>query len=235
MVLGKVCTRNCLFCGVKSSRVGQPIDEKEPKNIAKAVKEMNLKYAVLTAVDRDDLKDFGAGHFAKCIKEIKKENFGVRVEALIPDYQGKISYLRKIVKAKPVVIGHNLETVERLQEIARDSRASYKQSLELIHNVKMLDSGIFTKSSLMLGVGEEKQEVEQAMDDLRKADCDFLTLGQYLQPTKKNLPVKKFVLPEKFEEFRKIGLKKGFKYVASGPLVRSSFRAGDFFEGNWKL
>jgi len=230
MVLGRVCTRNCLFCGVESAKKGQALDKEEPANIGKAIKSFGLRYAVLTSVDRDDLPDLGAGHFSNCIKAVKKE--GVRVEALIPDFQGRKTCLQKIVEAKPNVIGHNLEVVERLQGFARDARASYRRSLKVLENVKKLDGGIFTKSSLMLGLGEEREEIEQAMDDLRSVECDFLTLGQYLQPSKKNLPVIEFVEPKVFEELREIAKGKGFRKVVSGPLVRSSYKAGDLFEGS---
>jgi len=232
MLMGSVCTRNCLFCSVESGKP-KALDASEPKKIAKAVKEMKLRYAVLTSVDRDDLADCGAGHFAKCISEVKRT--GAKVEALVPDFQGRPDCLEKIAAAKPVVLGHNIEVVERLQQKARDAKASYAQSLELLHKIKALDSGILTKSSLMLGLGESFGEVLKAMDDLLAAECDFLTLGQYLQPCKKALPVFEYVKPEVFAELREIALEKGFKDVAAGPLVRSSYRAGELFEGKGNL
>lgn len=228
ILMGNVCTRNCLFCSVKSAKKGQALDAKEPEKLALAAKEMELKYVVLTSVDRDDLDDLGAGHFAECIRAVKKG--GIRVEALIPDFQGRKDCLEKIVRTGPGVIGHNIEVVERLQGIARDSRASYKQSLQLLHNIKAFNPKIKTKSSIMLGLGESMEEVLGAMDDLREVGCDFLTIGQYLQASKKNPPVHEYVEPEVFEKLRKAGLEKGFDFVASGPLVRSSFKAGEFFE-----
>jgi len=228
MLMGSICTRNCNFCSVKSARHGEALDESEPRRIADAVRGMSLQYAVLTSVDRDDLPDFGAGHFAECISEIKKQNNGVKVEALIPDFRGRKDCLEKIAGAKPDVIGHNIEVVERLQGIARDAKASYMQSLSVLRNAKLLDGKIFTKSSIMLGLGETCAEVLKVMDDLLSVQCDFLTLGQYLQPTKMNLPVVEFVVPEKFAEYREIALQKGFRRVESGPLVRSSYKAGDF-------
>ena len=233
MLMGDVCTRNCRFCSVKSGKQGETLDASEGKKIAEAAKKVGLKYVVLTSVDRDDLPDLGAGHFASCITEVKKA--GMKVEVLIPDFQGREDCIRKIVETKPNVLGHNIEVVERLQKEVRDTRASYKQSLGLLHKVKGLDAGMRTKSGLMLGLGESKEEVLAALDDLRKVGCDFLTLGQYLQPTKKNILVKEYIKPEVFRELAEAGLEKGFEYVASGPLVRSSYRAGDFFEGKRNL
>jgi lipoic acid synthetase len=224
LVLGGVCTRHCLFCAVRSGCSGETIDPSEPEKIACSVKRFGLRYVVLTSVDRDDLPDFGAGHFASCISEIKKSR-GAKVEALIPDFSGDIGSLRRIVEAGPDVIGHNIEVVERLQGTVRDARASYRQSLGVLANVKKLCSGILTKSSIMLGLGETKEEVLQAMRDLLGAGCDFLTIGQYLQPSKRNIPVQRFVTPAEFEEYREIALQMGFRGVESGPLVRSSYRA----------
>jgi len=232
MVLGDVCTRNCRFCASKSAVKGVELDAEEPKKIADAVKKLGLKYVVLTSVDRDDLFDGGAGHFAECVKKIKQENKNVRVEVLIPDFLGSEKALRTVVKAQPDVIAHNIEVVERLQGIARDSKANYGQSLAVLKNVKKLNSGIFTKSSLMIGLGETFEEILKTMDDLLAAGCDFLTIGQYLQPTSKQLKVKEFIAPEKFKEFEKLAYSKGFKFVASAPLVRSSYKAGEFFEEN---
>ncbi len=233
ILMGNICTRNCLFCAVQSGKKGQELDSREPEKLALAAKEMALKYVVLTSVDRDDLDDLGARHFAECIKAVKKS--GIRVEALIPDFQGRKDCLEEIVQAKPDVIGHNIEVVERLQRTVRDSRASYEQSLQLLHNIKVLDPKIKTKSSIMLGLGETVEEVLQAMDDLGEVGCDFLTIGQYLQASKKNLPVHEYIKPEVFEGLKKAGLEKGFGFVASGPLVRSSFKAGEFFEGKRNL
>jgi lipoic acid synthetase len=228
MVLGKVCTRNCLFCSVESSSKGQALDGREPAKVAEAVREFGLKYAVLTSVDRDDLPDLGAGHFSECIKAVKAT--GAKAEALIPDFQGRADCLQRIVEAGPDVIGHNVEVVKRLQKTARDARAGYRQSLAVLSKLKELDESILTKSSIMLGLGEKSEEVLQAMADLRKAGVDLLTLGQYLQPSRENLPVAEFVKPEKFKEYEKAALEKGFLGVFSGPLVRSSFRAGEMYE-----
>ncbi len=228
IVLGKICTRNCHFCGVQSAKQGEALDKKEPEKITDAVKRFGLRYVVLTSVDRDDLPDFGALHFAECIKAVKAA--GARVEALIPDFQGSTECLQKVIEARPDVIGHNIEVVERLQAIARDRRASYEQSLDVLRNAKKLNKMIFTKSSIMLGLGERRKEVEHTMDDLLAVECDLLTLGQYLQPSKRNLPVQRFLTPEEFAELKRIALQKGFKHVEAGPLVRSSYRAGAFFE-----
>lgn len=232
MILGDVCTRHCGFCSVKSAKEGRIVDKNEPKKIADAVRRLNLKYVVLTSVDRDDLSDYGSGHFAECIKEIKKECPGVRVEALIPDFNGNIDCLKIVVDAKPDVIGHNIEVVRELTTIARDARAGYEKSLKVLMNVKKLDNKIYTKSSIMLGLGETEKQVLNAMDDLRMAGVDFLTIGQYLQPTKNNLEVKEFIEPDKFDYYKRIAEEKGFRYVTSGPLVRSSFKAAEMFTLN---
>ncbi|MBN2067489.1 MAG: lipoyl synthase, partial [Candidatus Diapherotrites archaeon] len=232
LILGQVCTRKCMFCAVQSARHGQNLDSKEPQHIARAVKEFGLECAVLTSVDRDDLPDLGAGHFARCIGAVK--NAGASVEALIPDFQGSAACLRKIVEAGPDVIAHNIEVVERLQKTARDARASYKQSLGVLRKVKELNPKIFTKSSIMLGLGETREEVLQAMDSLLNAGVDFLTLGQYLQPNRKCIPVSEFIEPKQFNEFKEIALEKGFKKVLSGPLVRSSYRAAELIQGPGK-
>jgi lipoic acid synthetase len=184
---------------------------------------------VLTSVDRDDLEDGGAQHFAKTIRSLHAIKMPIIIEALIPDFGGSLESLRVVVNAEPDVIGHNLETVERLTPKVRDRRAGYRQSLEVLRSIKVLNKRILTKSSLMLGLGETENEVLQAMSDLREAGVDFLTLGQYLQPSKNQLEVAEYVRPEKFDHLRKKGEAMGFKYVASGPLVRSSYRAGELF------
>ncbi|MFH1588574.1 MAG: lipoyl synthase [Candidatus Diapherotrites archaeon] len=229
MVLGNICTRGCRFCSVKTSKNGAPLDENEPKNLAKAVKEFNLGYVVITSVDRDDLADFGAGHFSKCVKEIKKQNPKIIIELLIPDFNGNKNCLDAIIKSNPNVIGHNIETVKRLQEKIRDRKANYSQSLNVLKYIKKNSPKTFTKSSLMLGLGETEKEILGVMDDLRKIKVDFLALGQYLQPTKKQLEVKEFVSPEKFEFYRQKALEKGFLFCASGPFVRTSYNANEFF------
>ncbi len=229
MVLGDLCTRGCRFCAVSKKAVGREPDRMEPKRLAFAVKEWGLDYVVVTSVCRDDIADQGAGHFAECIKEIKKENPKVIVEVLIPDFSGNIEYLGKIIAAKPDVIGHNIETVERLSPYVRDRRAGYRKSLEVLKASKELDSTIYTKSAMMLGLGEEHDEILQSMKDLREAGVDFLAMGQYLRPTKNHIEVKEYVKPEAFERLKQEALGLGFMYVASGPFVRSSYKAGEFF------
>jgi lipoic acid synthetase len=205
------------------------LDQREPENVAFALSQMNLTYVVLTSVDRDDLPDGGASHFAKTIHLIKKRCPDLLVEVLIPDFQNDLDALRMIVKARPDVISHNIETTLWLTSKVRDSRANYWQSLSVLKNVKKLNSSIYTKSSIMVGLGEREEEVRFAMIHLRDAGVDFLTIGQYLRPSKRHLPVVEYVTPNKFAEYKLIGEETGFKYVASGPLVRSSYRAGEFF------
>ncbi|MEM4254887.1 MAG: lipoyl synthase [Candidatus Norongarragalinales archaeon] len=229
MVLGSICTRGCHFCSVGKGIEGQPIDVLEPWKIASAVRKWGLDYVVITSVDRDDLPDQGAEHFAKCIRAIRKHCEGVLVEVLIPDFRGDEQCLKTIVEAKPDVIAHNVETVEELQRVARDMRAGYAQSLGVLENVKKMDSTIFTKSSIMLGMGEQDESVLKTMDDLRSVKCDFITFGQYLRPTERELPVFEYVAPEKFGWFKTKALEKGFLYCASGPFVRSSYKAGELF------
>ncbi len=230
MILGITCTRNCRFCGVRSANKGDVLDVLEPSNIAFAVRDLKLKHVILTSVDRDDLPDFGAGHFALCIKKIKEINPEVTTEVLIPDFSGREDLLKLIVSARPDVVGHNVEVVERLQSSVRDRRANYVQSLFVLESIKKLNKHIFTKSSLMLGLGESFDEVVDTMRDLRGINCDFLTIGQYLMPSKKSVLVVEYVHPDIFNKLRKSGLKLGFKYVFAGPLVRSSYMAGAFFD-----
>jgi lipoic acid synthetase len=200
--------------------------------LAAAIDDVGLDYVVITSVDRDDLSDGGAEHFAECIQAIKDRNSDTKVEVLVPDFMGETEPLRTVVRAGPDVIGHNLETVRHLQGEYRDPRAGYYQSLSVLERVKKLDSDVFTKSSLMLGFGEDESEVHRAMDDLRGAAVDILTLGQYLRPSKDHPPVEEYVPPEQFEAYRETGESKGFLFVASGPTVRSSYRAGEFFVEN---
>ena len=233
MLMGDVCTRGCKFCAVKTGNPMMQLDAEEPKKLAKALAEIKLfDYVVLTSVNRDDLEDGGASHFAECIKEIKKEYPEIIVEVLIPDFKGYVEALKKIVDAKPDVIAHNIETIERLQKKVRDFRANYRQSLEVLNNVKKLNPKIYTKSSIMLGLGETGEEIVQAMKDLRAIDVDILTIGQYLRPTEWHLAVMQYVPPEKFEYFRQKALELGFLYCASGPFVRSSYKAGEMFVRN---
>lgn len=234
MLLGATCTRSCRFCAVRSAKQGEPVDPQEPENVARAVRELGLRYVVLTSVTRDDLPDGGAAHFAATIEAIERARLGAFVEALIPDFQGDPRALERVVAAEPAVIGHNLETVARLTPGVRDRRASYERSLHVLRTIKQLNPKIYTKSSLMLGLGEAEEEVLQAMRDLRAAGVDILTLGQYLRPTRWHLPVQEYITPERFARYRELGEELGFLYVASGPLVRSSYRAGEFFIENLK-
>jgi lipoic acid synthetase len=229
MLLGDTCTRGCRFCAVKTGNPKGVVDENEPVKIASSIQKLSLEYIVLTSVDRDDLPDGGSNHFARTITETKKLDSKVIIEVLIPDFRGDWEALANIVRAKPEVIAHNIETVERLTPSVRDRRAPYHQSLALLEKVKEMDPAIFTKSSIMLGLGETEEEILITMKDLRDKGVDVLTLGQYLQPTKKHLPVVEFITPEKFDYYAIAGEKMGFAYVASGPLVRSSYKAGEYF------
>jgi lipoic acid synthetase len=229
MVMGDTCTRGCRFCAVDTSRKPAPLDPAEPENVATAIAEMQLDYVVVTSVDRDDLPDQGAHHFAACIRAIRAKNPDTLIEVLIPDFRGDYGLLLAVVEAKPDVLAHNVETVERLTPRVRDPRAGYRQSLDVLAAIKTLDPGMHTKSSLMLGLGEQDDEVEVAMADLRAVGCDFLTFGQYLQPTKKHLAVESYTTPEGFAHWQARGEALGFAYVASGALVRSSYKAGEFF------
>jgi lipoic acid synthetase len=229
MIMGDVCSRGCKFCNVETGKPFE-LDSEEPQHVAEAIKEWNLRYVVITSVCRDDLPDEGSEHFARTIQCIKSECPNTVVESLIPDFSGNEKFIETIVQAKPNVIGHNVETVKRLSPSIRDLRANYKQSLKVLKYVKELDSGIFTKSSLMLGLGESEEEILQTAQELRDVDVDIITLGQYLQPSLSHLPVKEFVTPEKFYQL-KLDLKKlGFLHVESGPFVRSSFRASDIID-----
>lgn len=227
MILGRMCTRNCKFCNVEKNKP-QPVDPDEPIHVAKAVTQLNLRHVVITSVTRDDLSDGGAGHFAEVIEEIKKLDDKVIVEVLIPDFKGDCNALTKVVEASPEIINHNVETVPRLYPSVRPM-AVYKRSLELLKNVKNMNAKIYTKSGIMLGLGEQKEEVLSLFKDLRDVGCDFLTVGQYLAPSKKHHPVIEYIHPDIFEEYRKKALEMGFAYVASGPLVRSSYQADKVF------
>lgn len=229
MLMGDVCTRGCRFCAVTSGHPNGWLDPLEPWKVAKVLGEWGLDYVVLTSVARDDLPDGGAGHFAQAVKAIKEQHPKMLVEVLIPDFQGNVESLKKVVDAKPDVIDHNIETVERLTPKVRDRRAKYHQSLKVLENVKQLDPTRYTKSSIMVGLGETEEEVIQTMKDLRSVRVDILTVGQYLRPTQRHIEVKEYVHPEQFEHYKKLGEEMGFLYVASGPLVRSSYRAGEFF------
>jgi lipoic acid synthetase len=229
MLMGEVCTRGCRFCSVKTGNPKGKIDPDEPEKVGHAISQMNLDYVVITSVDRDDLPDEGSGHFARTVATIKKNRPDLLVEVLTPDFKGNETLIAKIVDAKPDVFAHNVETVERLQKRVRDPRAGYAQSLNVLKFVKQHDPSRCTKTSLMLGLGETDEEVIQTLRDLRAVDCDVVTFGQYLQPTRTKLKVEEFVTPEKFTWWQKTAEEMGFLYVASGPLVRSSYRAGEFY------
>jgi len=229
MILGDICTRACRFCAVKSGNPNRLVDINEPTNVAKAVREMGLKYVVLTSVCRDDLDDGGASIYAETVRAIKNYAGDVLVEVLIPDFGGDRDALEKVVKAAPDVVAHNIETIRRLTPVVRDRRASYEQSLSVLRMVKDINPLIFTKSSIMVGLGETPDEVVEAMKDLRSVGVDFITVGQYLRPTLSHIPVAEYVHPAVFEYYRSEALKMGFRYAACGPLVRSSYKAGEFY------
>jgi len=229
MLLGDVCTRGCHFCAVKSGNPAGLVDPAEPEKVASALEHLGLTYVVLTSVDRDDLPDGGASHFAATVRAVKARCPDLILETLIPDFGGDRAAVKTVVDAGPEVIDHNLETVERLQATVRDRRAQYRQSLAVLSAVKDISPTAYTKSSLMLGLGETREEVVQTMRDLRSADVDILTIGQYLRPTSWHLQVQEYVPPETFAELRETAESLGFLYCASGPLVRSSYRAGEYF------
>lgn len=228
MILGSVCTRACAFCNVKT---GMPdkLDPHEPENLALAISKLGLKHVVITSVDRDDLEDGGASHFVECITRIRDLSPSTSIEILTPDFQKKDGAIEMVVKAKPDVYNHNIETVPSLYNKIRPG-ARYFHSLKLLNMVKELDDSIFTKSGIMLGLGESDEEVLQVMDDLRSARVDFITIGQYLQPTPKHAPIDRYVEPEKFEYFGRMAKIKGFSMVSSSPLTRSSYHADEDFE-----
>jgi lipoic acid synthetase len=227
MIAGEKCTRACGFCAVKTAKPDD-LEADEPQRVAEATKRMNLNHVVITAVARDDLKDGGAEHFHRTIEAVRETNPGIIIEVLVPDFNDKDWALDLVMKARPHIFNHNLETVERLTPLVR-SRAKYNRSLAVLKKAKeMVEGKVATKSGIMLGLGEEPDEIAQAMDDLRSADVTVLTLGQYLRPTPMHLPVVEYVTPERFDEWKEVALSKGFRHVASGPLVRSSYHAADF-------
>jgi lipoyl synthase len=228
MILGSSCTRNCGFCSVNSS-LPDPLDAHEPENVALAAEELGLKYVVITSVTRDDLSDGGAGQFAKTVYALKRRMPGIKIEVLTPDFHGVESSLRTVLESRPDVFNHNVETVPRLYPVVRPE-ADYKRSLSVLEQAKTIAPGIFTKSGLMLGLGETRDEIIITLKDLRKVGCDFVTIGQYLRPTKKNIPVVEYILPEVFEKLRLEALGMGFRYAASGPMVRSSMNAEEMFD-----
>ena len=228
MVLGDECTRRCRFCAVKTVQKAAPPDSgRTPKRGSRCRRAMDLGYVVITSVDRDDLPDGGSAHYAACIEAIREHSPRTVVETLIPDYRG--TDMATLMAAKPDVLAHNVEVVSRLQRRIRDPRCSYERSLETLVQAKEHFPRVFTKSSLMVGLGETEEEVREALQMLRDADVDFLTLGQYLRPTPKHAPVRAWITPEQFMDYEIMGRDMGFSYVASGPLVRSSYKAGEFF------
>jgi lipoic acid synthetase len=230
MIMGDICTRRCPFCDVAHGRP-RPLDAEEPEHLARAIAAMNLRYAVITSVDRDDLRDGGASHFATCLRSIRARNPGIKLEILVPDFRGRLDQaLAALMHEPPDVFNHNLETVPRLYRQARPG-ADYQASLTLLKRFKSLHPTVTSKSGLMLGLGETLEEIEQVMQDLRAHDCDMLTLGQYLQPSRDHLPVSRYATPEEFEQLAIVGRQMGFVHVASGPLVRSSYHADRQSEG----
>ena len=229
MIMGNMCTRVCRFCDVSSGRPA-PLDPDEPKRVAEAIKQWNLRYIVITSVCRDDLEDGGAAHFAKTIKSVKLSCPNTIVEPLIPDFNYDSDSIKKIIESEPEVVSHNIETVRRLSSKVRDSRATYDQSLSVLKKIKEINPKIYTKSSFMVGHGETKEEVIQTASDLKSANVDVITAGQYLQPSLNHLPVSEYVHPEKFASYQKIFEEMGFLHVVVGPFVRSSFQAADFIE-----
>lgn len=229
MILGNICTRHCRFCNV-SNGVVEAVDPKEPQHLAEAVKELDLKHVVITSVTRDDLKDGGAKHFSDTIKAIRALNPNVSIEVLIPDLKGVAEHLDIVIAANPDVINHNVETVQKLYPEVRPE-ADYNRSMDVIQYIKTNAPHIKTKTGIMVGLGETEEQVYEVMDDSLEAGCDIFTIGQYLQPSPKHIAVKAYITPETFEKYKKTGEAKGFHYIASGPLVRSSYRAEEALSG----
>jgi lipoic acid synthetase len=232
MVMGSVCTRACRFCAVDTGNPRGWLDHEEPLNTARAVKLMDLSYIVITSVDRDDLADGGAAHYAACVRAIKEMNPQTAVEALTPDFNGVMQDVEQVLDSGLDVFAQNIETVRRLTHPVRDPRASYQQTLDVLEHAKKFRPNVLTKTSLMLGLGEEDHEIMQTMDDLRAVGVDILTLGQYLRPTPNHLAIERFVTPDEFNAYRQEGLEKGFIEVVAGPLVRSSYRAEQVLQKN---
>jgi len=232
MLMGSVCTRACRFCAVDTGNPKGWLDPDEPENTARSVELMGLRYIVLTSVDRDDLPDGGAAHYAACIEAIKARTPQVKVEALTPDFDAVTAHVERVVDSGLDVFAQNVETVERLTSRVRDPRAGYRKTLDVLAHAKQYRPDVLTKTSLMLGLGETDDEIRATMDDLLAIGVDILTLGQYLRPTKNHLPVERYFSPDEFNRYREIGLEKGFMEVASGPMVRSSYRADRVFEKN---
>lgn len=228
MILGNVCTRNCAFCAVPKGSP-QPVDANEPENVAAAAKKLGLLHTVVTSVTRDDLADGGAEQFAATVRALKGALPNSTIEVLIPDFKGDLNSLKTVIEARPDIINHNIETVPSLYQTVRPM-AVYERSLELLQKVKANSTGIYSKTGIMVGLGETKEEVLGVMDDLLAAGCDMLTIGQYLQPSKTHLPICEYITPAQFDEYREAGMRKGFKFIASGPLVRSSYHAAEGME-----
>lgn len=232
MLMGDTCTRACRFCMVKSGNPKAKLDENEPQHLVEAVGIMKLDYVVLTCVTRDDLPDGGAGHFASCVKALKSAYPKLLIEVLISDLNENLEALETIIDSGPEVVAHNVETIERLQSSVRDPRANYQKSFKILEHTKKYKTGIFTKTSLMLGLGETEEEILKTMREARKIDVDIITFGQYLQPSPFHIAVQEFITPEIFEHYQELALNEGFLYCASGPLVRSSYKAGEYFIKN---
>lgn len=230
--MGDTCTRGCRFCSVKTSRAPGPLDIHEPENTAEAISRWGLGYIVLTSVDRDDLIDGGSAHIASTISKIKQKAPKILVEALVPDFTGRVEDIERVATSGLDVFAHNMETVESRTPFVRDRRAKYRQSLEVLRQAKTAKPGLITKTSIMLGCGEQDFEVEQTLRDLRHVNVDVVTFGQYMRPTKRHMKVESYVPPDKFEHWQRVAESMGFLYVASGPLVRSSYKAGEFFIKN---
>ncbi|KAL6536854.1 sphingosine N-acyltransferase subunit lip1 [Orobanche hederae] len=230
MILGDTCTRGCRFCNVKTSRSPPPPDPNEPTNVAEAIASWGLEYVVITSVDRDDLPDQGSGHFAETVQKLKTLRPAMLVEALVPDFRGETGYVEKVAKSGLDVFAHNIETVEELQNVVRDHRANFKQSLDVLVMAKdYAPPGTLTKTSVMLGCGETPDQIVKTMEKVRAAGVDVMTFGQYMRPSKRHMPVSEYITPEAFEKYRVLGMQMGFRYVASGPMVRSSYKAGEFY------
>ncbi|KAL3509446.1 hypothetical protein ACH5RR_028847 [Cinchona calisaya] len=230
MILGDTCTRGCRFCNVKTSRTPPPPDPNEPTNVAEAIASWGLDYVVITSVDRDDLPDQGSGHFAETVQKLKALKPNMLIEALVPDFRGDSSCVEKVATSGLDVFAHNIETVEELQSIVRDHRANFKQSMDVLTKAKdYAPAGTLTKTSIMLGCGETPDQVVKTMEKVREAGVDVMTFGQYMRPSKRHMPVSEYITPEAFEKYRVLGMEMGFRYVASGPMVRSSYKAGEFY------
>ncbi|XP_009771704.1 lipoyl synthase 2, mitochondrial-like [Nicotiana sylvestris] len=230
MILGDTCTRGCRFCNVKTSRTPPPPDPNEPANVAEAIASWGLDYVVLTSVDRDDLPDQGSGHFTETVQKLKALKPNMLIEALTPDFRGDPGCVEKVAKSGLDVFAHNIETVEELQSVVRDHRANFKQSMDVLKMAKdYAPAGTLTKTSIMLGCGETPEQVVKTMEKVRATGVDVMTFGQYMRPSKRHMPVSEYITPEAFENYRVLGMQMGFRYVASGPMVRSSYKAGEFY------